>query len=112
LLNDGQPKGKTKGRIFLSKAIIVLCRTDKCRDADVLQNYIYDKQHNISDLEVENLLKLERTDEQIKIPPYAYDCHTQRGKIMGKTKRDFFLGEQNGLQPRQKGLFDDVYKTI
>jgi hypothetical protein len=111
LLNEGK-KNKTKGRIFISKAIIVMCRAYKCRDADILQNFVYDQQFDISDEEIKELLKLETTAEKFDIPTYALDIHTRRGKIMGKTKRDFLFDEQAGLQPKQKELFNDVYENI
>ena len=41
-----------------------------------------------------------------KIPEYAFDCHTLKGKRAGKTKADFFREEQKALKPWQPGLFD------
>jgi len=43
-----------------------------------------------------------------KIPDYAFDCHTQKGRRMGKTKAEFFRDEQAALEPFQPGLFDDL----
>ena len=37
-----------KGRIFVSKAVILLCECRKNRDADHLQNFIYDRRDSIS----------------------------------------------------------------
>ena len=39
---------------------------------------------------------------------YAFDCHTRRGKSMGKTKADFFKAEQAALVPLEQGLFDHL----
>ena len=43
-INGHAPKGKPKGRIFISKAVILLCLAKKSRDADHLQNFVYDQQ--------------------------------------------------------------------
>jgi hypothetical protein len=34
--------------------------------------------------------------------------HTRKGKKMGRTKKEFFKDELEALQPRIKGLFDDL----
>ena len=81
-----------KGRIFISKAVILLCLAKKSRDADHLQNFVYDQQ---AGLDVATLTtELEQSGEYVPIPDYAYDCHTPRGRAMGKTKADFFKQEQ------------------
>jgi hypothetical protein len=41
-------------------------------------------------------------------PDYAFGCHTLRGKRAGKTKADFFRGEQGALRPWQPGLFEEL----
>lgn len=43
-----------------------------------------------------------------KIPHYAFECHTQEGRKMGKSKAEFFRDEQAALEPFQPGLFDDL----
>lgn len=92
-----------KGRIFVSKAVILLCEVRKSRDADHLQNLIYDRK----DVDVEKWIEDVRK-EPIQIPEYAYDIHTRKGKMRGRTKEDFFREEYEALKPRQKGLFDDL----
>lgn len=111
LINKGRPKSKKPaGRIFISKAVILLCGSVKNRDADHLQNFIYDYKINLSDSEIEKLLTEAR--EGIKeIPQYTFDCHTRKGKNMGKTKEEFMKSELNCLKPRQKGMFDDLPET-
>jgi replication-associated recombination protein RarA len=106
LINDG--KKEEKGRIFISKAVIILCRALKNRDADVLQNAIYDQKMEVTDEEIARHLA-ETPKEELPVPDYAYDCHTRKGKTMGKTKKQFFEEEFKGLQPRQKGLFDHLH---
>lgn len=92
-----------KGRIFVSKAVILLCECRKSRDADHLQNLVYDRR----DIDVEHWIEDVRK-EPIPIPPYTFDVHTKKGKKMGRTKRDFFREEYDSLKPRIPGLFDDL----
>lgn len=92
-----------KGRVFISKAVLLLCECRKSRDADHLTNLVYDRE----DCEVEKWLEDVRK-EPINVPLYTFDVHTRRGKRMGKTKADFFREELEALRPRQKGLFDDL----
>ena len=105
-INRNIPSKTAKGRIFVSKAVILLCLAKKSRDADHLQNFVYDQQ---AGLDPETLTdELEHAGEYVPIPDYAYDCHTPQGRAMGRTKRDFFKAEQDALQPRLPGLFDDL----
>lgn len=92
-----------KGRIFVSKAVILLCKAPKCRDSDHLQNFIYDK--GLIDIEawIEDIRK-----EPVPIPPYTFDVHTRKGKKAGRTKDEFFREEYEALSPRVPGLFDDL----
>lgn len=101
LVNKGADK--PKGRIFVSKAVMLLCECRKCRDTDHLQNFIYD--HQMVDVEkwIEDVRR-----EPIAIPPYTYDVHTRTGKRMGRTKEQFFREEYEALNPRVPGLFDDL----
>ncbi|MCF0219348.1 MAG: hypothetical protein HUK14_06165 [Muribaculaceae bacterium] len=98
-------KGKTepKGRIFVSKAVILLCECRKSRDADHLQNLIYDR----NDVEVDMWLDDVRRFP-IDIPAYTFDVHTHKGKKQGRTKEEFFRNEYEALFPRTPGLFDDL----
>lgn len=97
---------KPKGRIFISKAVILLCLAKKSRDADHLQNFVYDQQAGLNPETLTD--ELEQAGEYIPIPDYAYDCHTPEGRKRGATKADFFRAEQDALQPRLPGLFDDL----
>jgi replication-associated recombination protein RarA len=106
-VNDGRPD-LGRGRIFISKAVIILCRTPKRRDADYLQNLIYDR-NDVSKEEIEQILQACQ-EEKFPIPEYAYDVHTKKGRYMGKTKKDFFLEENSASTPRVKGLFDGLVK--
>lgn len=92
-----------KGRIFVSKAVILLCEAPKCRDSDHLQNFIYDKRMVDIDIWIDDIRK-----EPIPIPPYTFDVHTRKGKKAGRTKEEFFREEYEALNPRVPGLFDDI----
>lgn len=105
-VNRNVPARKPKGRIFISKAVILLCLAKKSRDADHLQNFVYDQQ---AGLDPETLTaELESSGQYVPIPDYAYDCHTPEGRRMGKTKAQFFRSEQDALTPFIPGLFDDL----
>ena len=105
VINKGKKGDDLKGRIFISKAVIILCTCKHKRDADLLSNYIYDKKALISDEAIENLMD-EVRKENMTIPNYVYDCHTIKGKKMGKTKKQFFIEEENALENRQLSIFD------
>lgn len=107
LVNDGAKS--PKGRIFISKAVILLCSSLKSRDADHLQNIVYDKSYGIEEKEIEAYFEEVRNEPYLPIPDYAYDVHTRAGKKMGKTKKTFFVEEHLALQPKQVGLFDDLF---
>jgi len=104
-INKQKPGG---GRIFASKAVILLCMARKNRDADHLTNLVYDPKRIDAAAEAADMEAGRADPAQVpeEIPDYAYDCHTQRGKIAGKTKTHFFIEEQEALNPRQRGLFD------
>ena len=92
-----------KGRVFVSKAVLLLCDARKNRDADHLSNLVYDR----NDCDVEKWLEDVRK-APIPVPEYTFDVHTKKGKAKGRTKADFFRDELEALKPREKGLFDDL----
>ena len=94
---------ETKGRAFVSKAVLLLCDARKNRDADHLSNLVYDR----NDCDVEKWLDDVRKSP-IPVPEYTFDVHTKKGKAKGRTKADFFRDELEALKPREKGLFDDL----
>lgn len=107
VINKGKKGDDLKGRIFISKAVIILCTCGHSRDADVLSNYIYDKKASLTDEQIENLFD-EVRKESAQIPNYVYDVHTRKGRAMGKTKTQFFVEEDKALVNRQISLFDDI----
>lgn len=104
LVND--KAGEPKGRIFISKAVLLLCAAKKCRDADHLSNFVYDKMDGLTPEMLDR--EISECKEYVKLPEYVYDVHTMKGKKMGKTKEQFFKEEYEALKPKQAGLFDDV----
>lgn len=105
LVNKGKVAREHRGRIFISKAVILLCAAKKNRDADHLQNLVYDA---LQTIDPEKLARELAKAGREEIPDYAFDCHTQKGRKRGKTKADFFREEQQALRPLQRGLFDDL----
>jgi replication-associated recombination protein RarA len=106
IIDKQKPGG---GRIFASKAVVLLAVSRKCRDADHLTNLVYDPKM-IDEALLEADLAAARS-ETVPIPEYAFDVHTAKGRKAGKTKTDFFREEHAALDPRQPGLFDaDVEK--
>ena len=104
-INVARAKGKpVKGRVFISKAVILLAQCKKCRDADHLTNLIYDRMNIDEEKLKEELLQVRK--ERKELPDYAYDIHTQRGRMMGKTKDNFIREEFDALKPRVQGEFD------
>jgi replication-associated recombination protein RarA len=97
---------KPKGRIFLAKAVILLCQCRKCRDADHLNCLVVDK-ITADDTRIAAALDDVRSNP-IPIPAYTFDVHTRKGKKAGKTKEEFFEDEYNALEPRIPGLFDET----
>lgn len=107
LVNKGKQKERYGGRIFLAKAVLVLCMARHNRDADILTNYVHDKMREVTESQIEAALA-EVKRERPEIPDYVYDCHTLKGKRMGKTKRMFFAEEQAALTNPQPSLFDGM----
>ena len=105
VVNKGKKRDKLGGRIFISKAVLLLCACKHNRDADLLSNYVHDKKYGLTDDEIEALFEEFRADLP-PIPEYVYDVHTIRGTRMGKTKRDFFREEEAALANKQPSLFD------
>lgn len=98
---------KPTGRIFISKAVIILCTCPHSRDADVMSNYIHDKKAQVSDEQIEAYFE-EVRKEKPAIPEYVFDCHTLKGKKRGKTKAEFFKVEDEALVNKQPSLFDGL----
>lgn len=104
-------KKENAGRIFVSKAVLILCSARKCRDADHLQNLVYDRKM-IDEEKVKQFLENVSKKDKIEVPEYTFDCHTKKGRMRGKTKKQFFKEEIKNLKPRQMGLFDKLVENL
>ena len=105
-VNEIVPARQARGRIFISKAVILLCAAKKSRDADHLQNFVYDQKMGI---DPEALADDPRqAPDYIPMPDSAIDCQTRKGELMGATKAKFYRTEHAALQPYQPGLFDHL----
>jgi replication-associated recombination protein RarA len=62
-------------KLYLTNAIVCLCRSQKSRITDDLQTVVY---------------KEREKGKFLSIPDFAFDKHTIRGKAMGKGIEDFF----------------------
>lgn len=107
LVNKGQKE--PKGRIFIGKAVILLCQCYKSRDADHLNNLCVDKiapddEHVLGVLD-------DARRFPVPVPPYTFDVHTKKGRSMGKTREQFFTEEHEALTPRVPGLFDNLLSS-
>ena len=83
--------------IYMCKAIVLFLH---CLDLGTCDIFSYPDMRCIEDV-----LKY----SQIRnLPEYTYDCHTRKGKAMGKTVFDFRVSEQTSLRPHIQGLYDDL----
>ena len=89
----------TKGRVFVTKAVLLLCRCVKSRDADDL-NVLGYSGNLIPDAEAEAFIDQYCKGDRIPdVPSYALDCHTSRGRRLGATKDRFMEDERRALSP-------------
>lgn len=112
IVNERNKPGQTND-LFIAKAIILLCMAKKNRDADyVACNFMWaDKTMDDNDfdncVDYEMVADLMKHSDTMSIPGYVYDCHTYKGKAMGKTQVDMFRDEQAALEPVQLSFFDN-----
>jgi len=109
LIRKNNKNVKNAGRLFVCKAILILCRAEKSRDADHVTNLFYDIE-TIPEKELQEYINA--NDGKIEMPDYAYDCHTAKGKRMGRTRKDFFITEQLALSPKKQTEFDELIKKL
>lgn len=105
IVND---KKKDKDEIFISKAAILLCQsTDE--DYQSLESCKIVNARGLIEWEghkIKPISQCKLVDNQI--PEWVYDCHTLKGKKMGKTDWDMTTTEQEALTPLRKCYFDDA----
>lgn len=85
--------------IYYAKAITTLLKVAKWQSTD---NFEHTFKYN-------DTIDLRKYDSvKYMIPSYVFDCHTYRGKAMGKTRAQFFADEQAALTPLQLGWYDNM----
>lgn len=89
-----QVGSKNESSIFVAKAIM-----------DILKTRIFGKEF-FKDVIIPAPEPIEVNYKRI-IPDYVFDCHTAKGKYLGRTKRHFVKTEQESLRPLTKCLFDE-----
>lgn len=101
--------GKNKGTIFIAKAIELLCKSRKCRDACYIDcNWLWSDKNVEATLTEEDLDCLPEAElENDFIPKWVYDVHTYQGKRAGKTVWDMIKDEEEALTPKAPSLFGD-----
>lgn len=81
--------------IYVAKALVILVKLVKY-DASIFD---FSYEYRVDDMShYDNMRK--------GIPLYVFDCHTIRGKKMGKTKQMFVVDEQKALSPLCECEFD------
>ena len=103
-------RGQPPTRVFVGKAILLLCGAWKSRDVDHLNCLVVDRIEGDDPALIAVLIEAE--DDMTPLPAWVFDCHTSEGRRMGRTKREFFVSEHQALTPRQPGLFDEVVETL
>ena len=97
---------KTPHRIFIAKAVLLLAKARKCRDADHLCVL------SVIAPELEAQALVEAAQERCPVPEYAYDVHTRVGRARGKTREQFIVDEFDALNPREQGQFDFLAENV
>ena len=109
--DDRVNKGKkdlAKDEIFISKAAILLCYIQDPQFETVCSSGIVqaDGLINWNRIRTRPISECRLADG--KIPEWVYDCHTAKGKAMGKTDWDMTTTEQDALTPLRRAYFDDA----
>lgn len=97
---------KCKSWIFIAKAVTLLCMARKNRDADYVCLNFMCPDKDLSPDEIKEF-GWDGLPSSIAVPDWVYDCHTKKGKAMGKTKLEMVIEENAALQPHQLNFFDD-----
>ena len=104
-VNEGR-KGYDKNPLFVAKAVTLLMKARKNRDADYFACNLLNSNNTVTENDVLEVMKDDV--DFFEIPEYTYDCHTKIGKIKGRTKADMIKSEQNALNPSQTGDYDTL----
>lgn len=94
--DDMQPTTSPRSSIFVAKAVTVLLKVVRYGCCSF---YVNDFAYPVVHLK-------DYDNRHMVIPDYVFDCHTHRGKQMGRTKREFIYAEQSALTPYKEGEYD------
>ena len=106
---DGVVNGskKEKDEIFISKAAILICHAQDDRFESVKGCHIVDY-FELIDWSQYDIKPIEQCKYSGELPDFVYDCHTLKGKRMGKTDWDMTRTEQDALYVLQRAYFDEA----
>ena len=110
---NGKKTPEKSSLIFIAKAVLLLCMARKNRDADYIAcNYLWGNpeltdEEKLEFLDATEVLNHMENEPIFRVPEYVFDVHTYKGKRRGKTRLDFFIEENEALQPKQMNLFDN-----
>lgn len=96
-VNEKKSKEDYQSFMFILKVVTYLCRAVKTRESD--HSYYWYKE-------------ILSSGNLPKIPDYALDVHTAEGRKKGMTKKQFFIDEQEGLDPKGRDDYFDKIKMI
>ncbi len=105
---NAKRKGYEKEKLFVAKAVTLLLYCKKNRDA-----CYFACNHMLSEkiLKEDQFLNLDECKFDGELPDYCNDCHSYKGKRMGRTVAEFIETEEKalggGVGEKQKGMFDD-----
>lgn len=98
---------KEKDEIFISKAAVVLLYACDNSFESIKSSEIVDYYNTIdwTNYEVKPITECVYKGE---LPEFVYDCHTLKGKRLGKTDWDMTITEQAALYVLRKAYFDEA----
>jgi hypothetical protein len=105
IVNHGKEE---KDEIFISKCAVLLMHNEDDRFDDIRSSDVVSLDHDIdwTDITVKPLYDCMLGPEGV--PEWVFDCHTLKGKRLGKTDWDMTTTEQAALTPLQKAYFDEA----
>lgn len=96
-----------KDEIFVSKAAVTLMHMNELKEEVLYGNKIISRTNPIEWIKY----RIKPTDDcklpGREIPEWVFDCHTLKGKKLGKTDWDMTRTEEIALYPKQEGYFDE-----
>jgi len=101
---EAKKKDRDERLLFVSHAILALCRSKKSREVDEFIHYYFINHTN-----------LYKTPEKMSIPEWAQDKHTAAGKRKGRGMAHFWTEgaklENEVMGSKYKKFVTDFYKT-